>query len=73
LIINGYLKYNYTGMLYSIQLNSRANFDEYLESDFYIIDDFDSFLIPSESNEPKNTLLSPIYSLIFFNILTALA
>lgn len=57
-------KYNYTGMLYSIQLNSRVNFDEYLESDFYIIDDFDSFLIPSESNEPKYTIVSYLLSYI---------
>lgn len=58
------LKYNYTGMLYSINLNNRTNFDEYFEYDFYIIDDFDSFLIPTESNEPKNKILSYLLSYI---------
>ena len=58
------LRYNYTGLLYSIQLNSRANFDKYLEYDFYIIDDFDSFLIPSESNEPQKNIVSYLLSYI---------
>lgn len=57
-------RYNYIGLLQSIQLNSQANFDEYLESDFYIIDSFDSFLIPSESNEPKHSIVSYLLSYI---------
>lgn len=61
------LKYNYKGMIHSIQFNKKVNFDQYLESDFYIIDDFDSFLIPSESNEPKkikNQIISYLLSYI---------
>lgn len=56
------LKYNYKGLLYSIKLDTNTNYDQYLENEFCIIDEFDSFLIPIESNEPKKNIFGILLS-----------